>query len=295
MAFHHAQQCDAQGDNEWVGFYWWHSWDRYLILDISAASTAACKLLVSHTQAATLTSFCHSLTATGILWQKITKLCRYFWFTCKKECRVISVLDVCVCVWVCVCVCEWTICACRCFGVPPWVPAEARQRGQRGERIMIPLIMEGWNLVNEAGYAQCCRLFLCTLCLTHTCTHTPTQLTAREVYGVCKTLSHTNQWQCSFPELLTSHEPVWMCVTLAQVSRRQRWFHRQKKHFYICLHSCEIFKYYFNGNTNVPAESMSYSHVFAVIVEPARAWHDEYVVLVQNTTDSAWIKMANDK
>ena len=74
---------------------------------------------------------------------------------------------------------------------------------------MIPLIMEGWNLVNEAGYAQCCRLFLCTLCLTHTHmhTHTPTQLTAREVCGVCKTSSHTNQWQSSFPELLASHEP----------------------------------------------------------------------------------------
>lgn len=289
MAFYHAQQCDAQGDNEWVGFYYWHSWDRYLILDISAASTAAYKLLVSHTQAATLTSFCHSLTATGILWQKITKLCRYFWFTCKKECRVISVLNVCVCV----CVNDLCMSMFWCATLSP-----SRSEAARAER------REDNDPADNGGVESGKWGWICTVLQavplhpvshTHMHTHTPTQLTAREVYGVCKTLSHTNQWQCSFPELLTSHEPVWICVTLALVSRRQRWFHRHKKHFYICLYPCEIFKYYFNGNTNVPAESMSYSHVFVVIVEPARARHDEYVVLVQNITDSFWIKMANDK
>lgn len=122
--------------------------------------------------------------------------------------------------------------------VPPWVPVEVRQRGQRAERIMILLIMEEWNLVNEAGYAQCCRLFLCTQC--HIDTHTHTHLTALEVYSMCKIF--TSLWACiyiymsvSVCEYLSVCVKAWPLMIHQLIKHRHHkrcLFHTNRRQFY---------------------------------------------------------------
>lgn len=111
---------------------------------------------------------------------------------------------------------------------------------------MILLIMEEWNLVNEAGYAQCCRLFLYTQCHTHA--HTSQSTSGRQYVRNGKTLCLTSSCASCVREYLMCEAESMGTINntsspTALLKRKQGLLHTCRSRLYPHLHSGKNFKH----------------------------------------------------